>query len=82
MTQKIKPRHPEKVKNPINPIKKKPEWIRSKLTNSKEFFLTKTIVNKNNLVNQKDKSESIFYCNNTTSALEKVLEKNSIIEKI
>ncbi len=50
MKQKIKPRHPEKVKNPINPIKKKPEWIRSKLSNSKEFFLTKTIVNKNNLV--------------------------------
>ena len=50
MTQKIRPRHPEKVKNPINPIKKKPDWIRSKLTNSKEFFLTKTIVNKNNLV--------------------------------
>jgi len=50
MTEKIKPRHPEKVKNPINPIKKKPEWIRSKLSNSKEFFLTKTIVNKNNLV--------------------------------
>ncbi len=50
MTQKIRPRHPEKVKNPINPIKKKPEWIRSKLVNSKEFFLTKTIVNKNNLV--------------------------------
>ena len=38
----------EKVKNPINPIKKKPEWIRSKLINSKEFFLTKTIVNKSN----------------------------------
>ena len=50
MTQKIRPRHPEKVKNPINPIKKKPNWIRSKLSNSKEFFLTKTIVNKNNLV--------------------------------
>ena len=50
MTQKIKPRHPEKVKNPVNLIKKKPEWIRSKLSNSKEFFLTKTIVNKNNLV--------------------------------
>ncbi len=47
---KIRPRHPEKVKNPINPIKKKPKWIRSKLLNSKEFFLTKTIVNKNNLV--------------------------------
>ena len=50
MTQKIKPRHPEKVKNPINPIKKKPEWIRSKLINSKEFFTTKTVVNKSNLV--------------------------------
>ena len=50
MDNKIRPRHPEKVKNPINPIKKKPKWIRSKLTNSKEFFLTKTIVNKNNLV--------------------------------
>ena len=50
MIQKIRPRHPEKVKNPVNPIKKKPEWIRSKLSNSKEFFLTKTIVNKNNLV--------------------------------
>jgi len=46
----IKPRHPEKVNKPINPIKKKPDWIRSKLTNSKEFFLTKTIVNQNNLV--------------------------------
>ena len=43
-------RHPEKVNKPINPIKKKPEWIRSKLVNSKEFFLTKTIVNNNNLV--------------------------------
>ena len=50
MDKKIRPRHPEKVKNPINPIKKKPTWIRSKLTNSKEFFLTKTIVNKNSLV--------------------------------
>ena len=50
MTQKIKPRHPEKVKNPINPIKKKPYWIKSKLINSKEFFITKTVVNKSNLV--------------------------------
>ena len=46
----MKSRHPEKENKPINPIKKKPDWIRSKLTNSKEFFLTKTIVNKNNLV--------------------------------
>jgi len=50
MMQKIRPRHPEKVKNPVNPIKKKPDWIRSKLTNSKEFFITKTVVNKSNLV--------------------------------
>ena len=48
MTNKI--RHPEKVNKPINPIKKKPDWIRSKLSNSKEFFLTKTVVNQNNLV--------------------------------
>ena len=47
---RIKPRHPEKVKNPVNPIKKKPAWIRSKLSDSKEFFLTKTVVNQNNLV--------------------------------
>ena len=47
---KIKVRHPEKINKPINPIKKKPEWIRSKLSNSREFFLTKTVVNQNNLV--------------------------------
>ena len=46
----MKSRHPEKENKPVNPIKKKPDWIRSKLTNSKEFFLTKTIVNNNNLV--------------------------------
>ena len=45
----MKIRHPEKENKPINPIKKKPNWIRSKLINSKEFFLTKTIVNNNNL---------------------------------
>jgi len=47
---KNKTRHPEKVNKPINIIKKKPYWIRSRLTNSKEFFLTKTIINKNNLI--------------------------------
>ena len=44
----IKPRHPEKTNKPVKPNKKKPDWIRSKLTNSKEFFSTKTIVNQNN----------------------------------
>ena len=46
----MKIRHPEKINNPIYPIKKKPNWIRSKLINSREFFLTKTIINNNNLV--------------------------------
>ena len=41
----MKIRHPEKVNKPINPIKKKPSWIKSKLLNSQEFFLTKSIVN-------------------------------------
>jgi len=47
---KLKPRHPEKVNKPINPIKKKPEWIRSKIVDSKIFFQTKQVVNQNNLV--------------------------------
>ena len=45
-----KVRHPEKVNKPINPIKKKPEWIRSKIVDSKIFFQTKQVVNRNNLV--------------------------------
>ena len=43
-------RHPEKINKPVNPFKKKPYWIKSKLSNSKEFFFTKTVVNQNNLV--------------------------------
>jgi len=45
-----KPRHPEKINKPVNPIKKKPDWIRSKIVNSKVFFETKKVVNQNNLV--------------------------------
>tara|TARA_X000001036_G_scaffold142263_1_gene135120 strand:- start:305 stop:1249 length:945 start_codon:yes stop_codon:yes gene_type:complete len=45
-----KARHPEKVNKPVNPIKKKPEWIRSKIVDSKVFFQTKQVVNQNNLV--------------------------------
>ena len=48
MSEKI--RHPEKINKPINPIKKKPERIRSKIVDSKVFFQTKQVVNKNNLV--------------------------------
>ena len=42
-------RHPEKVKNPINPIKKKPKWIRTKILDSQNFFQTKLILNKKKL---------------------------------
>ena len=45
----MKIRHPEKINKTINPLKKKPYWIRSRLTNSQEFFLTKTIVNQHKL---------------------------------
>jgi lipoic acid synthetase len=45
-----KPRHPEKVNKQINPIKKKPDWIRSKIVDSQVFFQTKKVVNQNNLV--------------------------------
>ena len=41
----MKIRHPEKQNKPANPIKKKPNWIRSKIVNSQEFFSTKSIVN-------------------------------------
>ena len=45
-----RPGHPEKVNRPVNPIKKKPEWIRSKILDSQVFFETKKVVNQNNLV--------------------------------
>ena len=48
MSEKV--RHPEKVNKPINPIKKKPDWIRSKIINSQIFFQTTKVVNQNNLV--------------------------------
>jgi len=39
-------RHPEKINNPVNPIKKKPAWIKTKIINSKNYFTTKEIINK------------------------------------
>ena len=47
---KQKARHPEKVNKPENPLKKKPSWIRSKITDSQVFFQTKKVVNENKLV--------------------------------
>ena len=39
-------RHPEKVNNPINPIKKKPSWIKTKILDTKSYFETKKIISK------------------------------------
>ena len=45
----MKLRHPEKINNPINPIKKKPFWIRTKITDTQNYFKTKEIINKKKL---------------------------------
>ncbi len=45
----MKLRHPEKINNPINPIKKKPIWIRTKILDTQNYFKTKEIINKKNL---------------------------------
>jgi len=42
-------RHPEKINNPINPLKKKPNWIRTKIIDTKNYFKTKEIINKKKL---------------------------------
>ena len=42
-------RHPEKVNNPTNPIKKKPDWIRTKIIDTQNYFETKEIINKKKL---------------------------------
>ena len=45
----MKSRHPEKVNNPINPIRKKPNWIRTKITDTQNYFKTIEIVNRHKL---------------------------------
>ena len=45
----MKARHPEKVNNPINPIKKKPTWIRTKIIDTQNYFKTKEIINRKKL---------------------------------
>ena len=45
----MKPRHPEKINKPSNPIQRKPHWIRTRLTNSAIYTSTKKIVKDNNL---------------------------------
>ena len=45
----MKTRHPEKLNKPINPIQRKPDWIRVKISNSSIYNETKEIVKSNNL---------------------------------
>jgi len=45
----MKPRHPEKINKPSNPIQRKPNWIRVRLKNSSIYSETKKIVKDNNL---------------------------------
>ena len=45
----MKARHPEKVNNPINKLKKKPSWIKTRILDTQNFFRTKEIINKGKL---------------------------------
>ena len=45
----MKLRHPEKINNPINPIKKKPHWIKTKIFDTQNYFKIKKIINKKKL---------------------------------
>ena len=60
----MKIRHPEKINNPINPIKKKPYWIRTKILDSQNYFQTKLILNKKKLhtVCQEANCPNIYEC--------------------
>ena len=60
----MKARHPEKVNNKINPIKKKPDWIRTKIIDTQNFFKTKEIINRKKLhtVCQEASCPNIFEC--------------------
>ena len=46
----MRPRHPEKVNRPDSPVIRKPDWIRVKAPNSKEFKSTQKIVRNKKLV--------------------------------
>jgi lipoic acid synthetase len=60
----MKLRHPEKANNPVNPIVKKPRWIRSKIIDTHNFFKTKEIINKNKIytVCQEANCPNIYEC--------------------
>jgi lipoic acid synthetase len=49
MPDEPRPRHPEKVWKPANPVVRKPSWIRAKAPNSPEFHATRKLIRDNNL---------------------------------
>ncbi len=46
---RARPRHPEKVNRPANPIKRKPPWIRVKAPTSKTYHETRKLMREHNL---------------------------------
>lgn len=50
INERQKPRHPEKAHKPVNPIKKKPSWIKVRAGGSPVYDETRKIVEENNLV--------------------------------
>jgi lipoic acid synthetase len=48
--EKLRPRHPEKAKNPDSPSPRKPDWIRVKAPNSEEYFKTRSLMRELDLV--------------------------------
>ena len=60
----MKLRHPEKVNNPVNPIKKKPNWIRTKIIDTQNYFKTKETINRKKLhtVCQEASCPNIYEC--------------------
>jgi lipoic acid synthetase len=48
--EKLRPRHPEKAKNPDSPSPRKPDWIRVKAPNSEEYFKTRSLMRELDIV--------------------------------
>ena len=48
--ENLRPRHPEKAKNPDSPSPRKPDWIRVKAPNSEEYFKTRSLMRELDLV--------------------------------
>ena len=61
--EKIKIRHPEKINKPFNPIKKKPNWIRTKIFDTKNILKLKKLSINKNLIQFAKKLTVLTYLN-------------------